>query len=75
MIMLEMEYERYLRLRKELEADEEYRFLQEQRRIQEAEFLRVLESMTRSDREIVCGFLGICEEMGIRELELACFRI
>ena len=63
---------RYRQLMERIEADEEYRFLQEQMRERQPEFMKVLDSLQPAQREIILDFLGICGEIGERRVEYAC---
>lgn len=53
--------------------DPEYAQLENQRLEAEQEFLAALRVMDPRHREAVLQYLGILQEQGMRELELACF--
>ena len=65
-------YERYQQLMEQIEADPEYRFLQEQLREGQPEFGKVLESLQPAQREVLLNYMAICGEIGERRVEYAC---
>ena len=66
-------YIKFQKLQRELLQDPEYLTLEDRRRKAEPEFLTTLNMMNPDRRQVVIGYLGILEEKGMREIELACF--
>ena len=71
--MPDKSYERYKRVRSQLETDGEYRYLL--RRLEECTpaFGEAVAALSPGHRDAVMEYLGILAELDARAVELACF--
>lgn len=73
MDMIDEAYRRYRLLEEILETDGEYLWLAEQSREIGPRVEELLRMLPEEDRDILTGYMGICQEKVWRIVELACF--
>ena len=71
--MLQHAYERYRALERELETDEEYRFLMDRLNSLFPAFSDLMNDLDESQRDIIFEHLGLCAEISERIAEILCF--
>lgn len=71
--MLQHAYERYLALERELETDEEYRFLMDKLNALTPAFSDLMNDLDESQQDIIFEHLGLCAEISERIAEILCF--
>lgn len=65
--------EKYAIILKELENDAEYQKLKKECCACEEKLREVLSALTEEQRESIIEYIGICSEMELRALEIACY--
>ena len=71
--MSKQAYDRIQKLRSQLDSDPEYQELERRRMEAESGFSAALDALVPEQRQNVMEYLGILQELGLREIELACF--
>ena len=71
--MSKQAYDRIQKLRSQLDSDPEYQELERRRMEAEPAFTAAINMLYPKQREDVLEFLGILQEQGLREIEIACF--
>lgn len=64
--------EKYWKIRELAQSDVQYRYLTIQLRALDKAYEQVLQGLPEEQRDIVCNFVSMCEQMSERMLEVAC---